>query len=205
MSDLDVQKLQLQPDDFAMAMQELDTYIDVSVDDLMQLYHAAERYARIRNSESVPVEKIMTQPVTTVQADCSLSEAAHLLVTLKISGLPVVDKDNRLVGIITEADFLHELGMPSRHPDHNVWKALENMFSHHVEVRELEGEVADLMVSKVITVSPQQTLHQALEVMKQHTIRRLVVCDEARHVVGLITRSDLVRVFFDHFKSDNEG
>ncbi|MDA3868802.1 MAG: CBS domain-containing protein [Gammaproteobacteria bacterium] len=203
MSEEDVHKLQ--PNDFAMALQEQGTYIDVSVDDLMQLYHAAERYARIRKSESVLVEKIMMQPVTTVQADCSLSEAAHLLVTLKISGLPVVDKDNRLVGIITEADFLHELGMPSRQPDHNVWKALENMFSHHVEVRELEGEVADLMVSKVITVSPQQTLHQALEVMKQHTIRRLVVCDEARHVVGLITRSDLVRVFFDHFKSDNEG
>ncbi|MDT8451305.1 MAG: CBS domain-containing protein [Gammaproteobacteria bacterium] len=202
MSDQDEQKLQ--PDDFAMALQELGTYIDVSVDDLMQLYHSAERYARIRNSEGVPVEKIMMQPVTTVQANCSLSEAAHLLVTLKISGLPVVDKDNRLVGIITEADFLHALGMPSRHPDHSLWQTLESMFNHHLEVREFEGRVADLMVSKVITVSPQQTLHQALEVMKQHKIRRLVVCDEARHVVGLITRSDLVRVFFDHFKSDSE-
>lgn len=203
MSDQDVKKLQ--PDDFAMALQELGTYIDVSVDDLMQLYHSAERYARIRNSESVLVAKIMMQPVTTVQADCSLSEAAHLLVTLKISGLPVVDKDNRLVGIITEADFLHALGMPSRHPDHSLWQTLESMFNHHLEVRELEGRVADLMVSKVITVSPQQTLHQAVEVMKQHKIRRLVVCDDARHVVGLITRSDLVRVFFDHFKSGNEG
>lgn len=203
MSDQDAQKLQ--PDDFAMALQELGTYIDVSVDDLMQLYHSAERYARIRKSESVPVEKIMMQPVTTVQADCSLSEAAHLLVTLKISGLPVVDKDNRLIGIITEADFLHALGMPLRHPDHSLWHTLENMFNHHLEVRELEGQVADLMVSKVITVSPQQTLHQALEVMKQHKIKRLVVCDEARHVVGLITRSDLVRVFFDRFKSEKEG
>ncbi len=203
MSDQDV--LKLQPEDFSMALQELGTYIDVSVDDLMQLYHAAERYARIRSSESVPVEKIMMQPVTTVQADCSLSEAAHLLVTLKISGLPVVDREHRLVGIITEADFLHALGMPLRHPDHSLWHTLENMFNHHLEVHELEGRVADLMVSKVITVSPQQTLHQALEVMKQHKIRRLVVCDEARYVVGLITRSDLVRVFFDHFKSGSEG
>lgn len=45
----------------------------------------------------------------------------------------------------------------------------------------------------------------ALAVMKQHQIRRLIVCDEARHVVGVITRSDLVRIFFDHFKSASEG
>jgi CBS domain-containing protein len=61
------------------------------------------------------------------------------------------------------------------------------------------------MVSEVVTVAPQQTLHQALAVMKQHQIRRLIVCDEARHVVGVITRSDLVRVFFDHFKPASKG
>lgn len=195
----------LQADDFIMALQEQGTYVDVSVDDLMQIYHAAEKYARIRRSENVLVEKIMQQPVTTVPADCSLSDAAHLLVTLKISGLPVVDEDNRLLGIITEADFLRALGMPSHPPGQSLWQMLENLFSHQLEVREPQGLVADLMVSEVVTVAPQQTLHQALAVMKQHQIRRLIVCDEARHVVGVITRSDLVRVFFDHFKPASKG
>jgi CBS domain-containing protein len=78
------------------------------------------------------------------------------------------------------------------------------MFNHGVQVREPEGRVADLMVSEVITIGPEQTLHEALDVMKHHHIKRLVVCDEARHVLGIITRSDLVRVFFDHFSSDNK-
>ena len=83
------------------------------------------------------------------------------------------------------------------------------MFNHSAQLREPEGQVADLMMDKVITISPQDTLHHALDVMKQNQIKRLIVCDEDRHVVGMITRSDLVRVFFDHFspasKVSNKG
>lgn len=183
-----------------MALQELGTYIDVSVDDLMRLHQTAEKYARIRNRESVLVEKIMTHPVKTVRADCSLSEAAHILVSEKISGLPVVDDNNKLAGIITEADFLRALGVPAHHPSHSVWQTLENMFNHPVQIREPEGLVADLMMNNVISISPKHTLHHALDVMKQNQVKRLLVCDEAQHVVGMITRSDLVRVFFDRFK-----
>lgn len=198
----------IQPEDFTRAMQELGTYVDVSTDDLMQLHRAAEKYARLRNTESLGVEKLMTHPVKTVHASCSLSDAAHMLITQRISGLPVVDDRRRLTGIITEADFLRALGVPSHHPGHNLWQTLEHMFSQPVQLREPEGQVADLMVSDVITITAQQSLHQALDVMKQHRIKRLVVCDEARHVQGIITRSDLVRVFFDHFnpgRQDNKG
>ena len=193
----------LQADDYAMALQELNTYTDVSVDDLMRLHQAAEKYARIRNTESMRVNQFMTQPVTTVAPECSLSDAAHLLVTHKISGLPVVDHNDQLVGIITEADFLRALGVPSHHPSHSLWQTLENMFSPHVQVREAEGLVADLMVKEVISVSPQQTLHHVVEAMKQNHIKRLIACDDDRHVVGIITRSSLVRIFFDHFKPVN--
>lgn len=194
----DTQKLQ--PNDFVMAMQELGTLVDVSVEDLMQLNQLAEKYARKRKREGLLVNELMTHPVKTVHSDTSLSDAAHLLVTHKISGLPVTDDDNKLVGIITEADFLRALGVPSHHPNHSVWQTLENMFTHTTQVRDPEGVVADLMMNSVITISPQDTLHHALEIMKQNQIKRLVVSDEPRHVVGMITRSDLVHVFFDHFK-----
>ena len=198
------QLTQLQPEDFALALKELGTYVDVSVDDLMQLQQAAEKHARMRNTEGLQVEQLMTQPVHTVQASCSLSDAAHLMVTKKISGLPVVDDRRRLTGIITEADFLRALGVPSHHPAHNIWQTLENMFSQPVAVRRQQGEVADLMGKEGVTISPRETLHQAIDTMKHHRIKRLVVCDEMRHVLGMITRSDLVRVFFDHFTSGSQ-
>lgn len=189
----------LQASDFAMAIQDMGTFVDVSVDDLMQLYQMAEKHARVRNRESVLVEKLMSHPVITIQPDHSLAEAAHLLVTNKISGLPVVDDDNTLVGIITEADFLRTLGVPAHQPGHSVWHTLEHMFSKPVQTIDPDSRVSDLMMKNAITVLPQQTLHQVLDVMKHHQIKRVVVCDETQHVVGMITRSDLVKVFFDRF------
>ncbi|MDT8282030.1 MAG: CBS domain-containing protein [Gammaproteobacteria bacterium] len=193
----------LQAADFVMAMQEMGTFIDISVDDLLLIHQKAEKYASMRNRESVMVEKLMTHPVKTVQADSPFSDAAHLMVTNKISGLPVVDDENKIVGIITEADFLRALGVPTHQPNHSVWQTLENMFSQPVQVHETEGLVADLMINNVITITPQQSLHQVLDVMKHNRIKRVVVCDETQHVVGMITRSDLVRMFFDHFTPVN--
>jgi CBS domain-containing protein len=189
----------LQASDFAMAIQEMGTFVDVSVDDLMQLYQMAERHARMRDRENVLVEKLMAHPVITIQPGSTLADAAHLLVTNKISGLPVVDDDNKIIGMITEADFLRTLGVPTHQHGHSVWHTLENMFAQPVQIHDPDCLVSDLMTKDVITVLPGQTLHQVLDVMKQNQIKRIVVCDEAQQVVGMITRSDLVKVFFDRF------
>lgn len=193
--------MKLQPDDFEMALQELNTLVDITVDDLVQINQLAEKYARKRRIETVLIETIMKQPVITVKPDCSLSDAAHLLVTNKISGLPVVDERNKLAGVITEADFLRALGIPSHHTNHSVWQTLENLLNHHVQMHEPQGQVSELMMTDVISILPHQTLHQALEMMKKSGVKRLIVCDADRFVVGMITRSDLVRLFFDHFKA----
>lgn len=183
-----------------MAMDELGTQVDASAHDLMQLQRSAEKHARIRGMESLLVEQLMTCPVTTVRPDCSLSDAAHMMVSRRISGMPVLDDQSRLLGVITEADFLRALGISSHYPSHSLWHTLEHMFSHPVPVRRQEGQVSDLMMTDVITISPGYTVQQTLQVMKQHRIKRLLVCDDVRHVLGIVTRSDLVRVFFDHFK-----
>ena len=186
-------------EDFENALQEHGTFVDISVDELVQIHKAATRHARMRAQDKVLINKLMTTSVTTVSADCTLSDAAHLLVTEKISGLPVVDENNCLIGIITEADFLHALGIPSHQPGNSLWHTLEHLFSHTDKVGDTDGTVSDLMQKKVITVSPDNSLHEALASMKHNAIKRLVVCDDNRHVVGMLTRSDIVRIFFDHF------
>ena len=118
-------------EDFVKALNELDTYIDITVEDLMDINARAEKYARIRLTENLLVANLMSQPVVTVQPDFSLAEAAHFLVANKISGLPVVDERKKLVGVITEADFLRALGVPGHRPSHSLWHTLEAMFSHH--------------------------------------------------------------------------
>lgn len=186
--------------DFQQALQSMDTYIDITVDDLMALTQRAEQFASRRATEAVAVAQVMTRPARTVHPHTSLTEAAHLMVSERISGLPVVDDDNRLVGIITEADFLRALGVPAHHPHHNLWQTLESLFSHlahHGELEAPDDAVTAHMIKTVVCVHPEQHLQDVIEVMKHNRVKRLVVCDHDRRVVGMVTRSDLVRVFFD--------
>lgn len=190
----------LSREDFVNALREMDTFMDITVDDLMEINSRAEKHARLRNTASLLVRQLMTSPVETVRSESQLADAAHLMVSRRISGLPVVDAEQRLVGLVTEADFLRAMGLPGHHPTHSLWQTLEALFQHHDQIREPEGVAADLMVSDVITMHPDQTLHEVLDVMKKHRIKRVVVTDAERHVVGMVTRSDLVRVFFDRIR-----
>ncbi|WP_126455742.1 HPP family protein [Sulfuriflexus mobilis] len=190
-----------QREDYVNALKEIDVYTDIMVEDIMDIHIRAEKYARMRRTESLRVSDLMSQPVKTVKTDCSLAEAAHILTTHKISGLPVVDEQQQLVGVITEADFLRALGVPGHHPTHNLWQTLEAMFTPTLELKEPDdASVADLMTRDVISITPDHTLHDLLEEMKKNRIKRVVVCDEAHHVIGMVTRSDLVRLFFDRIK-----
>ncbi len=188
--------------EFQQALQSMDTYIDITVDDLMMLSERAEQLAGRRDTEAIGVSQVMSQPVHCVHPQTPLTEAAHLLVSERISGLPVVDDHGHLVGIITEADFLRALGVPTHQPHHNLWQTLESLFSHLVHHGELEAPsdpVTDHMVKQVVSVSLEHDLHDVIEVMKRNSVKRVVVCDKDRRVLGMVTRSDLVRLFFDRY------
>lgn len=194
--------------DFQQALQSMDTYIDITVDDLMALTHRAEQFATRRATEAIGVRQVMSQPVRSVRPQTPLTDAAHLMVTEKISGLPVVDDDGRLAGIITEADFLRALGVPAHQPHHNLWQTLESLFSHlarHGELKAPDDPVNAYMVRTVVCVRPDQHVHDIIELMKRNSVKRLVVCDNDRRVVGMVTRSDLVRLFFDRYTQSSEN
>lgn len=196
---------ELTRDDFVNALKEMNTFMDVTVDDLLELNRKAMKYARQRKTESLRIENLMTRNVITVSRDTPLAEAAQLLVKHRISGLPVVDAEQRLVGVITEADFLRAMGVPTAQPTHSLWQTLENLFAHQTDIREPTGTVADLMVENVISVRPEQTLHDVLDIMKHNRIKRVIVADQDGRVQGMITRSDLVRVFFDGLRRTQGG
>jgi CBS-domain-containing membrane protein len=196
-------ELKLVREDFINALGEWDTFMDITPDDLMALNAAAIRHAKARMTQSIPIERIMSKEVITVTADTSLSDAAHLLVTHRISGLPVVDGAGKLIGLITEADFLRAMGLPSHHPSQTVWQTLDAMLFHRPDVRKHTGKVSDLMVRNVVTIGRMSTVHEAVTAMKTHNIKRILIRDDDNHVIGMVTRSNLVRLFFDRFKEQN--
>jgi CBS domain-containing membrane protein len=184
----------LHREDFQNALKDLDSYIDVTLEDLMLINQMAQKHAQLRQAEQLMVHDIMTTNVATVNPDTSLRDAAQILLERRISGLPVVDGNNKLVGIVTEADFLSALGIPYHHPAHSLWQTLESMFKHQPNPGNSPTKVADIMAQQVITISDNKTLHDAIDAMKKHHIKRVVVTNAQNHVQGIITRSNLVKV-----------
>ena len=185
---------ELHREDFKNALKELDSYIDITLEDLMQINQMAQKHAQLRQAEQLTVRDIMTTDVAAVHADTSLRDAARILLERRISGLPVTDADNKLVGIVTEADFLCAMGIPCHHPAHNLWQTLESMFRHQHTPVNTPSKVEDIMAKQIVTIHDNNTLHEVIDSMKRHQIKRVVVTNEQQQVLGIITRSNLVQV-----------
>ena len=185
---------ELQREDFQNAVKDLDTYIDISMEDLMQINNLANKHAHLRKTKQTLVRDLMTRDVAMVSPETSIREAAQVLLERRISGLPVVDANKKLVGIVTEADFLTAIGIPCHHPTHSLWHTLESMFRHQPQAVSTPLTVEAIMVKDIITIEEDKSLHEVIETMKQRHIKRLVVTDEDMTVKGIITRSNLVRV-----------
>jgi len=189
-------------EDYERAMQSMGTFIDVEVGDLMTMAERAQEFAAQRTTESLKVSLVMSHPVRVIPPQMSLSEAAHLMVSERISGLPVVDETEKLIGIITEADFLRGLGVPAHQPSHSLWQTLEALFTHlplHGERERPDERVSSYMVRDVVCASPEDHVEEVIAKMKRHRVKRIPVCNDERHVAGIVTRSDLVRIFFDRY------
>ena len=185
---------ELRREDFQNALKEIDTYIDVTLEDLVMITQTAQKHAQLRQVEQLLVRDIMTTNVETVSPDTSMRDAAKILLDLRISGLPVMDHNGNLVGIVTEADFLSALGVPCHHPAHSVWQSLESMFNAQPGKNLTPKKVADIMSTQTVTIASHKTLHDVIDTMKRHHVKRVVVVNEEETVTGIITRSNLVKV-----------
>jgi CBS domain-containing protein len=137
------------------------------------------------------VQDVMTHQVLTVRRDTPFKSVAALLARNDVSAVPVVDTDRRPVGIVSEADLLRK---ESAQPDPEgrsagVWMAPRDL-------RRAEAETAgELMTATLFTARPEWSLVEAAKMMDRHHIKRLPVIDEAGRLCGIVSRSDLIRVF----------
>ncbi|RUW88863.1 CBS domain-containing protein [Mesorhizobium sp. M7A.F.Ca.US.010.02.1.1] len=136
---------------------------------------------------------IMSKPVVGIDPSASIAEAAGLMLAKKVSGLPVIRSDGRLVGILSEGDFLRrgELGT-----EHKRSRWLEFLVSPGKAadqyVRANGRRVEEVMSQDVVTASPAASLGKIVELMTRHHVKRIPVIDGGK-VVGIVTRSDLLR------------
>lgn len=137
--------------------------------------------------------QIMTKYVTTVTPHTSIEDAANIMLHCHVSGIPVVNDDGTLVGIVSESDFLRrrEIGTErKRSPLLRFFARTGNLATEYVHER--GRKVEDVMTRDPITVNEQAPLSELVEVMQKRGIRRLPVMS-GKVLVGIVTRANLLQ------------
>jgi CBS domain-containing protein len=164
-----------------------------SVDDAHRsgggLVGARER-ARSSRGGRWRVRDVMSTDVVTVGKTTSYKQVARLMTEHKVSALPVVTKNDHVVGVVSETDVLRK--------EERRFRRLVSGLTGRARRERAKAEArtaAELMTSPVITTHPDASLASAARLMSDHHIRRLPVLDASGALIGIVSRRDLLRVF----------
>jgi len=141
----------------------------------------------------VLAKDIMTKNVITIRKDATLAELAKLLIKNKISGVPIVDEKEELVGIVTEADLIiKESDLPF--PLSFSFAFLESYESYTKSTKEyLETRVEEVMSINVKTAREDMPISKVVNIMVNNNINRLPVLNNEGKLTGIITRADIIK------------
>jgi CBS domain-containing protein len=135
---------------------------------------------------------VMTPNVISVRGDESILKAARLMLQNRISGLPVVDANGALVGVVTEGDFLRrgEIGTTRQRPKWLEFLVGPGRLASEY-VHESGRKVAEVMTPDPLTVGENDSLETVVKLMERRRIKRLPVMRDGR-MVGIISRANLM-------------
>ena len=122
--------------------------------------------------------------VAAVRSDAPYREMTALLRARRVSGLPVVDAEGMVIGVVSETDLLER----ALEPGPGRWP-------HRTHVTTAELTARDLMTRPAVTTSPDEPVAGVARLMSARKLRRLPVVDAQGHLAGIVTRSDVLSVF----------
>ncbi|MDZ7831865.1 MAG: CBS domain-containing protein [Desulfobacterales bacterium] len=185
----------LENEDIIAAMKEMQGYIDITPADFMEIYRFAYNHAVDRIARSMRAQDIMTQSVISVRKDTSLLETAERMAAANISGLPVVDSNDAVIGVISEKDFLKKMGAePSGSFMGVISQCLKNKGCVALPIR--GKTAADIMSAPAVTVDAARPLSEISQLFAEKKINRVPVVDSGGRLIGIVSRADMVHSFF---------
>ena len=144
---------------------------------------------------------IMTTDVIVANKNDIIANVANLLIKEKIGGLPVVDEENKVVGIISETDIMKKeshVDSPRMLNFIQVIIFLDDMKKFEDEMRAIAAyKVEDLMSKDIITVNENDTFDYVANVMINKSINRVPVVDENNFLKGIICRYDIIKAMYN--------
>ncbi len=135
------------------------------------------------------VKDVMTTRVIWVRKDATFREMAVALREYRVSAFPVVDDDRKVIGVVSEADMLNKEALIDE-------SGFVDGILHRRDQAKARGVTAgDLMTTAVVAVRPEDSVEHAAKLMYDRGVKRLPVTDENGHLVGIISRADVLSVF----------
>ena len=135
------------------------------------------------------VKDIMTASVVTVRADTSYRDMVTRVRRHRVSGLPVVDEDGKVLGVVSETDLLAPGAAGPGQGVHPTW------LPHRKHVTADTATAGDLMTHPAVTTDPDELVANAARLMHSLRLQRLPVIDRAGRLVGIVSRSDVLSIF----------
>ena len=136
---------------------------------------------------------VMVAKVISVRSDCSVGEIAETLLTHRISAVPVLDENGRLVGIVSEGDLIHRVEADTER--HRSWW-LELLTGRETLAREFvkshSRKATDVMTRSVVTVKSETPLSDLASLLEKHRIKRVPVMQDNK-IVGIVSRANLIQ------------
>lgn len=181
-------KLSFDEADLRSALREIDGVIDVTDEDLIRIYALATLHAHQRGLDSMTLRNIMTQEVVTVSAGAPLEAVWELLRRHRIRGVPVVDAERRVIGMVAIADFLKQANWRMCI---TLVQRLKLLFKRSPKI-----SAGEIMTAPAITVAEATPLTETFRIFAQRGINHLPVVDSDQRLIGIVTRLDLLAALY---------
>lgn len=184
-------EMELTDGDILDAMQHIPGYLDISTEDFRTVYHLAHRHAVERLFGNVKAGNLMRSGINPLLPGMQLDEAAKAIARSGYKGLPVVDSDGRVVGVLTETDFLRRLKVDT------FLELLLRLLDDDFEFghRCHETPVSAAMTAPAVTVRSEAGFGEAIAAFQRHAGRSMPVVDDAGRLLGLLLRKDFFSVY----------
>jgi CBS domain-containing protein len=141
----------------------------------------------------VRAHQIMTRPVITVSPETTIVEAANIMLQQHISGLPVVDAAGKLVGIVSESDFIHRSEIGTQRKRNRLLNFILGPGQAATDfIHEHGCKIAEIMTEEPVTITEDTPLEGIVALMEQNKLKRLPVV-RGEKVVGIVSRANLLQ------------
>jgi CBS domain-containing membrane protein len=195
-------RLGLDRGDLRGALRDLDIYLDVSEDDLVQVYDRAGSHAFRRKMGNITCADIMSRDLATVEFGTELEEVWARLRFHRVKAIPVVDRFRHVIGVVTLVDFLKRANLKTYETfEDKLIKFIRRTSGTHSEKPEVVGQI---MASPVVTARTDMHIVELIPLLSDKGLHHIPIVDASGHLEGMVTQTDLIAALYTGYVMKEE-